>query len=191
MRRWWLLVPLVVMVSGCSYFSDDIMAPAEPVASGLQSAYVPPPPGIKARLQDYVHCEIAKQEAPEYTSLRDKFFFLGAPPATAIINTATPNDEEQVALAKWEVDRKACVLALADYINFFSPFDKIQGTMFASFQNSIRTIHNNLIKGTIGYGVALQNIRTAEEIFWGTLSERNKDLRNFIVGRWLDVHATP
>ncbi len=167
------------------------MQPAEPVASGLDSVFVPPTPAIKARLQDYVRCQATTQQAPQYVSLRNVFFFTGGQPPTAIDQTALPDDAQQVALAKWEVDRKTCVIALNDYIKYFATFDKVQGALLATYQDSIRTIHGDLIKGKISFGVGLQQIQKANEAFWTVLAERNKYIRNFAVGYWLQSHATP
>jgi hypothetical protein len=168
-----------------------MLQPAEPVASGLQSSFVPPPPAIKARLQDYLNCQVTRQQLPQYAGLRNRFFFTGGPPVAGSLDAAVPGDEEQVALAKWEVDRKACVIALAEYIEFFAPFDKTQRVLFTTFENSVRTIHDTLIKGQLTWGAALGQIRQAEKAFWGTLAERNKDLRDSIVEGWFQGHATP
>ncbi len=191
MRRLCFLVSTILLVSNCSYLGSATVQPAAPVASGLQSTFVPPPPAIRARLQDYIRCEATTQQSPQYASLHNKFFFTGAVPPTAFYLTAVPTDDEQVALAKWEVDRKTCVVALVDYIGFFAPFDVVQRTLLDSYENNIRTIHDDLIKRKIGYGVALEKIKKAGNTFWAAFAERNKDFRDYLVSYWLEGQATP
>jgi hypothetical protein len=191
MGRLGLLSLIVVFVSSCSYLGETSIQPAEPVVSGFQTTSPSPPPAIQAQLMTYARCQSTSQQAPQYAGLRDKLFFTGVVPLSALSQAAIPNDEEQVALAKWEVDRKNCVLALDTYINFFTPFDKIQQTLLNTYQDSIRAIHNKLIRREIGYGPALQQIRKANSDFWTRLAERNKYVRDFIITYWLDDLTTP
>ena len=191
MGRLGLLSLMVAFVSSCSYLGETSIQPAEPVVSGLQTASPSPPPAIQAQLMAYARCQSTSQQAPQYASLRDKLFFTGIVPLSALSQAAMPNDEEQVALTKWEVDRKNCVQALDSYINFFAPFDKDQRALFNTYQNSIRAIHNQLVRREIGYGSALQQLRKASNDFWTRLAERNKYVRDFVITYWLDDLTTP
>ncbi len=193
MRRLWLLASLSVTVAvcGCSSQTQSMAPPPAQAPSGLEGPLIPTPPAIQAKLIEYVQCQATKQRAPQYAVLRNKYFFAGSTPSAPLLSETYASDEEQVAIAKWEVDRKSCVAALSDYIEFFAPSDKTQRAAFIQYENGLRGLHEDLIKRKSTYAGVWARTHDASAWFWTVLAERNKDARTFMVRYWLDGQPTP
>jgi len=193
MRGSWPVAMLALLVCACSGNVDRAFTAvmAEPARPQADPDYLAPTPApVRETPTQYVNCIRARQAAPDFDVLDGKLFFHGAPPPAALSSKAKAGPGEQWAIARWEIERKDCVVMLDPFLDYFVHTDTSVVRRFQELQQSIRTAHVNLSHGRITFGEAVTAARDAELAFWTKAAKDYRSMAAVLTPKWLSSLPT-